>query len=228
MITLGIDSATKTASVSIVKDDKVIASFTLNHKRTHSEKLLEMVDMALKVSQLDITDIDAFAVTKGPGSFTGLRIGLATIKGLCHALNKPCYPVSTIDALYENVSGLCSDNTIIAPIMDARRGEVYCGAYSDNKKIIEDSALNIEEFIKKLKTFSYEKIIFTGDGVEPNKEIIKNLLCDKCAFAPEHLINGSGEAVVFVALKSGEAVNYEKLCPEYLRVSQAERLKKEI
>ena len=173
MITLGIDSATKTASVGIVKDEKVVASFTLNHKRTHSEKLLEMVDMALKVAQLDINEIDAFAVTKGPGSFTGLRIGLATIKGLCNALNKPCYPVSTIDALYENVSGLCSFGTIIAPIMDARRGEVYCGAYLNNEKILEDDALNIEKFIEKLKTFNYEKIIFTGDGVEPNKEIYK-------------------------------------------------------
>lgn len=228
MITLGIDSATKTASVGIVKDEKVVASFTLNHKRTHSEKLLEMVDMALKVAQLDINEIDAFAVTKGPGSFTGLRIGLATIKGLCHALNKPCYPVSTIDALYENVSGLCSVNTIIAPIMDARRGEVYCGAYLNNEKILEDDALNIEKFIEKLKTFNYEKIIFTGDGVEPNKEIIKNLLCDKCAFAPEHLINGSGEAVIFAALKNVEAENYDEVRPEYLRVSQAERLKKEI
>ena len=151
MIILGIDSSTKTASCGIVVDGKVIVDYTLNHHRTHSEKLLEMIDMALKIAKLDICDIDAFAVTKGPGSFTGLRIGLATVKGLCHSLNKPCYLVSTLDALYENVNNTYSPDIIYAPIMDARRNEVYCAAYKDGKKILEDSALNINDFIEFLQ-----------------------------------------------------------------------------
>lgn len=228
MIILGIDSSFKTASVGILEDDKVIVSYTLNHKRTHSEKLLEMIDMALKIAKLDISDIDAFCVTKGPGSFTGLRIGLATIKGLCHALNKPCYLVSTLDALYENVYAPYFDDIIYAPIMDARRGEVYCAAYKNNEKIIEDSALNINLFLDKLNKFECRKIVFTGDGVLPNKDIILDKLLDKCEFAPEHLLFGSGEAVIGAGLKYGKKVLYNDILPEYLRMSQAERLKNEI
>ena len=225
MIILGIDSSTKTASVSICDNDKVIVDFTLNHKRTHSEKLLEMIDMALKTSQLDISDIDAFSVTKGPGSFTGLRIGLATIKGLCHALNKPCYLASTISALFESVNNEYSKNIIYAPIMDARRNEVYAGAFLNGERIIEDSALPVTEFIDKLNEFACEKIVFTGDGVYPNKEIIKEKLGDKASFAPEHLINGCGAGVVKAALKENKKVTYENILPSYLRPSQAERMK---
>ncbi len=225
MIILGIDSSTKTASVAICDNEKVIVDFTLNHKRTHSEKLLEMIDMALKTAQLEISDIDAFAVTKGPGSFTGLRIGLATIKGLCHALNKPCFITSTISALFESLNNEYSHNTIYAPIMDARRSEVYAGAFLNGERIIEDSALPISEFIDKLNEFDCEKIVFTGDGVYPNKEAITQKLGSKCFFAPEHLINGCGAGVIKSALKENNKVNYTDILPSYLRPSQAERMK---
>ena len=225
MIVLGIDSSTKTASVSICDNDKVIVDFTLNHTRTHSEKLLEMIDMALKISKLDISDIDAFAVTKGPGSFTGLRIGLATIKGLCHALNKPCYLTSTISALFESVNNEYSNDIIYAPIMDARRNEVYAGAFLNGERIIEDSALPISDFIDKLKEFEFKKIVFTGDGVYSNIEIIKEKLNDKCSFAPEHLINGCGAGVIKSAIKENNKVTYDNILPSYLRPSQAERMK---
>lgn len=227
MIVLGIDSSAKTASVGIKKDEKVIVDYTLNHKRTHSEKLLEMVDMSLKIAKLDIGDIDAFCVTKGPGSFTGLRIGLATVKGLCHALNKPCYLASTIDALYENVKADYCEDVIFAPIMDAKRGEVYCGAYLNGEKIIPDSALPIKEFADKLAKFPSKKIVFTGDGVLPNKDMILSILGEKAAFAPEHLSYGSGASVINAALNYGEMVDYNNILPEYLRLSQAERIKKE-
>lgn len=225
MIILGIDTSTKTASCSIVKDNKVIVDFTLNHLRTHSEKLLEMIDMALKIAKLDIADVDAFAVTKGPGSFTGLRIGLATIKGLCHSLNKPCYLTSTLDALYENVNNSYTEDIIYAPVMDARRNEVYCAAYKNNKKIIEDSALNINDFLELIVKEDFKKVVFTGDGVLPNKDIIKEKLNDKCDFAPEHLIYGSGASVIFAALKEQNIVDYNNILPTYLRMSQAERMK---
>ncbi len=223
MLILGIDSSTKTASVGICDGDKVLASFTLNHKRTHSEKLLEMIDMALKVAQLDISDIDAFAVTRGPGSFTGLRIGLATVKGLCHALKKPCYSVSTLDALYENVNQ-GADNILYAPLMDARRGEVYCCAYLNGKKVIEDSAISLQEFSEKIKELQFERVMFTGDGVYPNIEAIKGFE-KSYVIAPEHILYGSGPSVIKAALKYGTALDYQEVVPEYLRLSQAERVK---
>ena len=225
MIILGIDSSTKTASVGICDGEKVLASFTLNHKRTHSEKLLEMIDMALKIAQLDIKDIDALAVTNGPGSFAGLRIGLATVKGLCHALNKPCYTVSTLDALYENVSD-GSEEVLYAPLMDARRGEVYCAAYLNGKKVIPDSAMPLSEFLEKIKEFNFDKVIFTGDGVYPNIEII-NSFNKKYLIAPEHIIFGSGPSVIRAALKYGKELDYRDVKAEYLRLSQAERVKGE-
>ena len=225
MIILGIDSSTKTASVGICDGEKVLSSFTLNHKRTHSEKLLEMIDMSLKIAQLDIKDVDVFAVTKGPGSFTGLRIGLATVKGLCHALNKPCYTVSTLDALYENVYD-GSEGILYAPLMDARRGEVYCSAYFNGKKVIEDSAMPLNEFLEKIKEIQFDKVMFTGDGVYPNLDLIKDFE-KKYLIAPEHILFGSGPSVIKAALKYGKPLGYEEVSPEYLRLSQAERVKGE-
>ena len=224
MLILGIDSSTKTASVGICDGEKVLVSFTLNHKRTHSEKLLGMIDDSLKIAQLDISDIDAFAVTRGPGSFTGLRIGLATVKGLCHAMKKPCYSVSTLDALYENVYN-GEEDILYAPLMDARRGEVYCSAYLNGEKVIDDSAMALTDFLEKIKELSFKKVMFTGDGVYPNIDIIKGF--DKSyLIAPEHLLLGSGPSVIKAALKTGNPLEYQEVVPEYLRLSQAERLKK--
>ena len=224
MLILGIDSSTKTASVGICDGEKVLVSFTLNHKRTHSEKLLGMIDDSLKIAQLDISDIDAFAVTRGPGSFTGLRIGLATVKGLCHAMKKPCYSVSTLDALYENVYN-GEEDILYAPLMDARRGEVYCSAYLNGEKVIDDSAMALTDFLEKIKELSFKKVMFTGDGVYPNIDIIKGF--DKSyLIAPEHLLPGSGPSVIKAALKTGNPLEYQEVVPEYLRLSQAERLKK--
>jgi len=226
MLILGIDASSKTASCGICKDDKMIVNFTLNHKRTHSEKLLEMIDMALKIAQLDIKDIDAFAVCKGPGSFTGLRIGLSTVKGLCHALNKPCYLCSTLTMLYETIRTDYPTDAIFVPVMDARRNEVYTAAFHDGKKIIEDTAMPITELMKKLDEYdSTLSVMFMGDGVSPNMAIIKEHLGKRVTFAPEGLNYGSGYGVITAALKENNPVSYDEILPTYLRPSQAERLK---
>lgn len=228
MLVLGIDASSKTASCGICKDDKMIVNFTLNHKRTHSEKLLEMIDMALKIAQLDIKDINAFAVCKGPGSFTGLRIGLSTIKGLCHALNKPCYLCSTLSMLYETVRTEYNTDSLFVPIMDARRNEVYTAAFHKDEKIIEDTAMPITELIRKLDEYdSTLNVVFMGDGVSPNTNIIKDYFGKRAAFAPEGLNYGSGYGIVTAALKENTKVSYDEVLPSYLRPSQAERLKKD-
>ena len=225
MLILGIDTASKTASVGISDGGKMIVNFTLNHKRTHSEKLLEMIDNALNIAQLDISDIDAFAVCKGPGSFTGLRIGLSTVKGLCHALNKPCYLCSTLSMLYENVRTEEKD-VIYVPCMDARRSEVYTAAFCNNERILEDSAMPVSELIKKLDEYnSALKVIFTGDGILPNIETLKNHFKERFCFAEEGVRYGSGYAVITAAIKEENKVDYENILPSYLRPSQAEREK---
>ena len=227
MLVLGMDSSAKTASVGICDDEKLIVNFTLNHKHTHSEKLLEMVDMALKTAQLDITDIDAFAITKGPGSFTGLRIGLSTVKGLCHALDKPCYTTSTLSMLYENVYKEYED-ALIVPMMDARRSEVYTAVFDKEKRLTEDLAIPVCELFEIIDGFCKEKnVVFTGDGVLPNIDAINKHFGKRAQFASEDLIYGSGYAVIKAALKEKNPLKYDEVLPSYLRLSQAERLKKE-
>ena len=228
MLILGIDASAKTASVGIMDNERMIVNFTLNHKRTHSEKLLEMIDMALNIAKCDISDIDAFAVCKGPGSFTGLRIGLSTVKGLCHALNKPCFLTSTLSMLYENVKGAFDDGALYVPVMDARRNEVYTAIFKDGEKILPDSAMPIFELMEIIdKTDADGKVVFVGDGVSPNLDIIKDHFKDRVAFADECHNYGSGYSVITSALKENEEVSYDKIQPSYLRVSQAERMKKE-
>ena len=225
MLVLGMDSSAKTASVGISDGEKLIVNFTLNHKRTHSEKLLEMVDMALKTAQLTIADIDAFAITKGPGSFTGLRIGLATVKGLCHALNKPCYTTSTLSMLYENVYKEYKD-AFIVPMMDARRSEVYTAVFDGEKRLTDDLAIPVAELFEIIDSHGKDRaVVFTGDGVLPNLEKIKEYFKERAVIAEESLIYGSGYAVIKAALKENTPLKYDEVLPSYLRLSQAERMK---
>ncbi|MBQ4109390.1 MAG: tRNA (adenosine(37)-N6)-threonylcarbamoyltransferase complex dimerization subunit type 1 TsaB [Clostridia bacterium] len=222
MIILGVDSSATLASVAIAEDEKTIVNINLNHKRTHSEKLLDMINQALRLAQLTINDIDVFMVNKGPGSFTGLRIGIATVKGLCHAVNKPAVPVSTLDSFYYSTSGY----ETVCPIMDARRGEVYAAVYHKGEKVMEDTPIALSELLKKL---DYEKILFLGDGVPVHRELIEKELGNRAEFECEHNNFGSAAAVIKAGLneiKKNGTVDYNNLNPVYLRVSQAERLKK--
>ncbi|MGN0253784.1 MAG: tRNA (adenosine(37)-N6)-threonylcarbamoyltransferase complex dimerization subunit type 1 TsaB, partial [Lachnospiraceae bacterium] len=123
---LAIDSSGLVATVAVLEDDELIAEYTVNYKKTHSETLLPMLDEIKSMINLDLSEIDAIAVTKGPGSFTGLRIGSATVKGLAYALNVPIISVPTVDALSMNLWG---SDKLIVPVMDARREQVYTGIY---------------------------------------------------------------------------------------------------
>lgn len=226
MLLLGIDSSAKTASCGIMMDDKTIVDITLDNNKTHSEKLLEMIDTSLKLTNHNISDIDAFCVCKGPGSFTGLRIGLTTIKGLCHALNKPCYMCSTLDALYENVKNDYNEDFLIVPIMDARRNEVYAACFLNGEKIVDDTAIKIADLFDVISKIKFDKILFTGDGVSPNKELIENEYKDRVYFAKGNDSYARGTAVIKASIKN-ESVCYNNILPNYLRKSQAERVKTE-
>lgn len=223
---LGVDTSGNTGSVAISMDGVILGEYTMNNKKTHSQTLMVMVDELCKLTETAISEIDAFAIAKGPGSFTGLRIGSATVKGFGLALNKPVVGVSTIEALAYNYYG---SEKYICPIMDARRGQVYCGIYKfENdicEEILEPSAMSIEELIEIIGKEGYD-VLFLGDGVPVHKEIITKSLGDNCAFAFGNNALQRGASVALLAERkylAGEVETADEHAPIYLRVSQAER-----
>ena len=161
---LGVDSSGMVASVALVEDDLLVAEYSVNYKKTHSQTLLPMLDEIVKMTELDLNTIDAIAVAAGPGSFTGLRIGAATVKGLGLALEKPVISVPTCHGLAYNLWG---SDKLICPIMDARRSQVYTGIYEFTKDgmqvLLDQSAMDIRALAEKLNAMGRE-VIFLGDG----------------------------------------------------------------
>lgn len=219
---LGVDTSSSVASCAICEDDKLISECVLNNKLTHSQTLMPMIDNVFKMSELMPQDIDIFAVANGPGSFTGLRIGVTTIKGLAHATGKPVVGVNTLEALCYNLP-FCSH--IIAPIMDARREQVYNGLYrfenGNLKEIAAPRAISLADVLSELKVLG-EKVVFLGDGVPVFKEKIKEKLRELALFAPQNA-NAQHAASVCEAAKNKETINCNQLVPIYFRKSQAER-----
>ena len=240
MRVLAIDSSGLTATVAIVEDDQTIAEYTTNYKKTHSQTLLPMIDEMVRMVDADLAEIDALAVAGGPGSFTGLRIGSATAKGLGLALDKPLIHVPTVDAMAYSLYG-CED--IICPIMDARRKQVYTGLYSFSHKKMEENddgslydepvfqvlrmqmAVPVEELIRHLNVYR-RRVVFLGDGVPVYKEMLAEGLKVPYSFAPSFMNRQRAAAVGALGIRYYEAGRYEAAAefkPEYLRKSQAER-----
>lgn len=238
MRVLAIDSSGLTATVAVVEDTQTVAEYTINYKKTHSQTLLPMIDEVVKMTELDLNTIDAIAVAGGPGSFTGLRIGSATAKGLGLALNKPLIHVPTVDGLAYNVYG-CED--IICPIMDARRNQVYTGIYTFSKKagtkegsnLIEpvfqvikmQMAVSIEELAERLNRYR-RPVVFLGDGVPVYEQLLAEKLTVPYSFAPAYMNRQRAAVVGTLGIqyyKAGKFETAEEHRPDYLRVSQAER-----
>lgn len=223
---LAIDSSGLVASVAVVTEDNLMAEYTINYKKTHSQTLLPMLDEIVKMIDLDLKDIDAIAVASGPGSFTGLRIGSATAKGLGLALNKPIIGIPTVDGLAYNIYGT---NKLICPLMDARRNQVYTGIYEYNNNefcIVEpQKAVSIEEIVMEVNQLN-RSVIFLGDGVEVYKEQLQELIQVPFEFAPPHLSKqraASVGALGVIYYKKGLLEDADDHEPTYLRLSQAER-----
>lgn len=238
MRVLAIDSSGLTATVAVVEETQTVAEYTINYKKTHSQTLLPMIDEVVKMTELDLNTIDAIAVAGGPGSFTGLRIGSATAKGLGFALNKPLIHVPTVDGLAYNVYG-CED--IICPIMDARRNQVYTGIYTFSKKagtkegsnLVEpvfqvikmQMAVSIEELAERLNRYR-RPVVFLGDGVPVYENILAEKLTVPYSFAPAYMNRQRAAVVGTLGIqyyKAGKFETAEEHRPDYLRVSQAER-----
>lgn len=223
---LAVDSAANVASAAIVANGQLLSESIVNYKKTHSETLLPMIDDLFKSCQLQPSDIDLFAVAQGPGSFTGLRIGVTTVKGLAHAVQKPVIGVSTLLGLAYNLP-FCS--CIVAPIMDARRSQVYNGVYAwegtELKELRAPRAISIEECVADVRQVG-KPVLFLGDGVPVHRAYIQEQLGALCAFAPANcsLHRAASIAVAAEALAGqGFSMHYNDLVPLYLRKPQAER-----
>lgn len=224
---LAIESSAVTASIAILTDDVLTAEYTVNYKKTHSQTLLPMIDEVCKMTETDVDTVDLIAVSAGPGSFTGLRIGAATGKGIALALHKKMAAVPTLKAMAYNVYGTKS---LICPVMDARRQHLYTGIYRFDDmgnlcEIAEQGLLSYEELVEKLNALG-EPVIFVGDGIEPAKEVLCAGLTCSYAFAPAHIRTQRASSVALAArdmYAKGEIVEAAQLKPDYLRPSQAER-----
>lgn len=222
---LAFDSTAKVASVAVCEDDRALAAFHADAGLTHSEILLPMAEQALAAAHLTVDDIELFACTVGPGSFTGVRIGVATVKGLAFGRNIPCVAVSTTEALAQNLVGL---GGLFVPCMDARRGQVYCAIFRDDggvpRRITEDRAMAIDELVEELKEYS-GTIRLCGDGCAAVRDAAEREAL-AIQSTPRLLIAQNAVSCAAVAYRKalcGETVDDRSLLPTYLRLPQAER-----
>ncbi|SDY13611.1 tRNA (adenosine(37)-N6)-threonylcarbamoyltransferase complex dimerization subunit type 1 TsaB [Lachnobacterium bovis] len=231
---LAIDSSGMVASVAVVDEEKVLGEYTINNKKTHSQTLLPMIDEVVKMLELDLEEIDAIAISEGPGSFTGLRIGSATAKGIGLALNKKIVEVPTVEALAWNV---WPTDSLICPLMDARRQQAYTGLFQRKNKadsknancdievIQKQCVVKIEEMIDQINEIGQE-VIFLGDGVKTFKDYIEQNIKVPFMFAPVSMNEQRAASVACLGmklLKEGKTCSASAHKPNYLRLSQAER-----
>ncbi len=220
---LAIDTTGQSACCCIVEDKKIISEFIVDYNMTHSQTIMPMIKNMVDMTEFDLKELDYIACSSGPGSFTGLRIGAATAKGLAHGLKIPIIPVPTLDCLAYNIF---ETDKIICPIMDARRHQVYTAFFKwEDRKFLRISdymAQDINYVIEEVKKFN-KNVIFLGDGVPVNEEI---LLKQNFILAPLNCNTQNCASVGALALdyaKDNKFVKYSEFVPMYLRKPQAER-----
>lgn len=227
MKVLAVDTSASVAAVAVMDDASLLGEYLLNHGKTHSQKLVPMIKELMDGLELLPGDIDLFAAASGPGSFTGLRIGVTTIKAMAFAAKKPVVSVPTLDALAYAIP--LSDDLMVCPIMDARNRQVYTALYSlengRQKNITEYMGVSVDELVKLIKS-KKRKVIFTGDAVHLHRESLKTGLGEDCDFAPPCMLVQRASTVAQLALiraSGGELESCFDMVPFYLRKSQAER-----
>ena len=223
---LGLDSSGLVAGIAVVEDENLLAEYTVNYKKTHSQTLLPMLDEIARMIELDLEEIDAIAVAGGPGSFTGLRIGSATAKGLGLALKKPLIQIPTVDGIAYNMWGA---RDLVCPLMDARRNQAYTGLYefegTEMNVLYPQCAVGIEEIIDVVNQFERE-VVFLGDGVPVFREYLREHCQGPFSFAPAHMNKQRAASIAVLGLQyyeRGQVQTAAEHRPDYLRMSQAER-----
>ncbi len=230
MTILSVDSSSLPMSVAILKDGALIAEYYISLKLTHSETLMGVLDDAVKRAGTELKDITAIAVTSGPGSFTGLRIGSGTVKGLADALNVPLIPVPTLEVMAYNI---CSGDSLIVPTLDAKRGNVYGAAYEYEgdrlSEVIGQSIMPLKELLQRVNETG-KKTVFTGDSEALIKEEDLKGMTVPVSFAPGHLRYQRAGALSVLANKryeEGRTVRAEDFKPEYIKDTHAEEERRE-
>jgi len=230
MHVLAVNSATSVASVAVVNEEKVVSEFFLNTSKTHSERLMPLIHELLKYSDLELSNIDAFAVAIGPGSFTGLRIGLATVKGLAFFTQKPVVGISTLDGLAAN---LPYAGGLICPVIYSKSNEIYTAIYINSacglERISPYLAVSPKKLVLLLEQFDRRKITFLGDAIDMFSEDLLKKLGSGLRFAPKEHRMPKASAIGCLGiekLKKGQIDKLEKLVPFYIRASAAEEKRK--
>lgn len=223
MKVLGIDTSTRCGSIGLIDGQEVISDYLLNIPVTHSERLLDAVEFVLREVRLPIQEVDGWAISLGPGSFTGLRIGVSTVKGLSFATQKPVAGVSSLDVLASQVS---PTPYLICPILDARKGEIYTAFYRYDetnllKRCSDYQAIKPEDLVNNIK----EKVIFIGEGVKTYGDYLGNFLTSFALFPNPSLQVPQGSVVARLGSKlltKGDGLDLKTFTPIYVRVSEAE------
>ena len=219
---LGIDTATPIGSIALIDGDTLIAEHTLNIVQAHSSRLMPAIDTVLKWGNLTVDALDGCAVGIGPGSFTGIRIGVATIKSVCYALDKPIVGVSTLEAIAYNLRWT---NGVICPLLDARRSEIYGAVFRggpDWQRLSEDLCLSIDDYLDRLDTYTPPNcaVNFVGDGLLTYGDAVRKRLGERAYFADAIFNVPRGATIAQLGsqrLQDGESDNYWTLVPNYVR-----------
>lgn len=219
---LAVDSSAKSVSVAISDKNKILAEYYLNTGFTHSQTLMPLIKSTLDCTKISVDEIDLFAVNKGPGSFTGIRIGVAAVKGMSDVKKKKCIGISTLESMAYNV---LSFNGVACCVMDARCNQVYCALFDITDGIVtrlcDDCAISIDELKNKLKNIEKNKI-FVGDGAELCYNAMDENL-GNIRIAPDNCRYQKASGVCLCANAKSDYIDSSQLVPDYLRLSQAER-----
>jgi len=223
MKVLGIDTSTPCGSVGLIEDERVLSEYLLHSPVTHSERLIAAIDLVLNESHLSVHGLDGWSVCLGPGSFTGLRIGVSTVKGLAFATRKPVAGVTSLDAL---ASQLSPTPCLICPVLDARKGEVYTAYYRYDKgntlrRLSPYRAIRPDDLAREI----HEQTVFLGDGIMTYGHILRDSLASLAVFVSPFLSVVRGATVAHMGLtelESGRSLDLSRFTPLYVRSSEAE------
>lgn len=219
---LAVDTSGPVCGVAVAEDEHILSEITVMNKRTHSANLMPMIEQALQTAGMTLAETDRIAAVIGPGSFTGIRIGVSTVKGLAHGAGKPCVAVDALEALALSAGEF---DGLVCPIQDARAGQVYGAVFRNGERLTEDEPIRLTDYVEKLKTMG-ERFLFTGDGMDVHRAELKEMLGDRACFPAAHLNHLRPSAVAVLGMKAEKTLDYLSLMPNYLRAPNAEKNKK--